>query len=240
MKNASLNWIRLPLVGVENCRELGGYNTIHGEQTRWHTFIRSSDLSEITEEDKNFLINYGVKTVIDLRSADEANQYPNPLANEDNIHYINIPLLNSDVANLIFSDSNFTLGKMYIDLLQNEDGIKKVFQSIVKADGCVLYHCSAGKDRTGIISMLLLALAGVQKQDIISNYEVTYTNIEKLREKFKAYSLPNEEFLLSKPESIIEAYNYICERFGNAENYLLKIGITENEIDTIRNRFILK
>src|SRR5699024_3114548 len=98
IKNAKLNWVRLPLDRLENCRELGGYNTKYGEQIKWHTFLRSSNMSNLTQEDMAFLKEYGVKTVIDLREEDEIKAYQNPLAEMDFCNYHNIPFFAQQIS----------------------------------------------------------------------------------------------------------------------------------------------
>lgn len=243
MKNASLNWVRLPLEGVENCRELGGYATAEGQQTAWHTFLRSSDLTALTNEDILFLKQYGLKHVIDLRSADEIEKMPNPLAARDFNSYSNIPLINSSVSNLVFSDAEFSLGTLYINLLEKSEGIVDVLKSIASQEGVTLFHCAAGKDRTGIIAMLLLGLADVTRKDIVTNYEVTYSNIEQLRKQYDAYvqinTNINKEMMYSKGEYIIQAYDYIMDKHGSIESYVKFIGLTDDEIHRIKKRFII-
>ena len=65
-------------------------------------------------------------------------------------------------------------------LLENKTAIKETFEILAEAKGCTIFHCTAGKDRTGIIAMLILGLSGVSRKDIIANYEVTYTYIPVL------------------------------------------------------------
>lgn len=239
MRNATLNWVRLPLEGVENCRELGGYSVKNGQQTTWHKFLRSSDLSRLTNDDSSFLNAYGVNQVIDLRSEDEIKKAPHSLMKADFCQYDNIPLISGDVSNVVFSQDDFTLAKMYVELLETSDGITPVFKKIAQTEGTILFHCAAGKDRTGVVAMLLLSLVGVSKQDIISNYEVTFTNIPALITAFKAHDHAiKEDYLLSKPESIIAAYEHILTTYGSTQSYLIEKGLTTEEINQIIQRFI--
>lgn len=241
MKNATLNWVRLPLEGVENCRELGGYSVKNGQQTNWHKFLRSSDLSKLTSADCSFLDAYGVNQVIDLRSADEIEKTPHPLMTADFCDYTNIPLITGDVSNLVFSQEDFTMAKMYVELLETSEGITPVFKKIAQTEGNILFHCAAGKDRTGVVAMLLLSLVGVSRQDIVSNYEVTFTNIPSLVAAFKTHEHTiKEEYLQSKPESIITAYEHIESKYGSTEAYLIEKGLTTQEINQIIQRFITK
>ena len=244
MKNPALHWVRLPLQAVENCRELGGYATNEGQQTAWRTFLRSSDLTNVTAEDVAFLQQYGLAHVMDLRAHDEITAAPNPFANVEDVTYTNVSLIQEWVGNLALSDSEFTLGHLYVQMLQNGDGIAQVLTTMSQQQGVTLFHCAAGKDRTGVIAMLLLALAGVAKQDIISNYEVTHTNLVTLREQFAHIRTqhPNikPEMMYSKPEYIEEAYDYIIATYGTVERYLQHIGMTDEAIAALRTRIVLQ
>lgn len=239
MKNAALDWVRLPLEGVENCRELGGYSTKNGEQVKWHAFLRSSDMHELTENDSAFLKAYGVKTVIDLRGTDEVEARPNPLAETDFFDYHNIPFAGQPILE---ADAlkNLTMGDFYVKMLEESPYVQVVFHIIDQAaDGAVVFHCTAGKDRTGVLAMLLLGLAGVERKDIISNYEVTYTNLESFHQFDKDGTAPFEvpkEFLYSSREYMILAYDYLVEKYGDVEKYLLAKGVEQDVLDRVKGR----
>lgn len=248
MKNAKLNWVRLPIDSLENCRELGGYNTRHGEQTKWHAFLRSSEMSKLTPEEVGFLKAYGVTTVIDLRGEDEIQKHPNPLAHEDFCEYHNKPFITlqvSDitqhVADVARSLENVFMGDFYVDLLERSEVIKEIMDVIGQAEeGCVLFHCQAGKDRTGILAMLLLGLAGVEKKDIVSNYETTYTNLESIHDYAgeRPYGDIPESFMYSSREYILRAYEYILDKYGDFEQYMRAKGVSEEVIDRVKGRLV--
>ena len=88
-RNPNLNYTRLPMEKAYNVRELGGYATKKGLITMHHQFLRSENLTDITEEDKEFLIEYGLSAIVDLRSREEALIYPNPFRGNDLVNYIN-------------------------------------------------------------------------------------------------------------------------------------------------------
>ena len=242
MKNAKLNWVRLPLKNIENCRELGGYNTKYGQQTKWHSFLRSSHMSKVGSEDIAFLTSYGVNTVIDLRRRDEIEKYKNPLADIDSYEYHNIPFITEGIADITRSEDvypNFTLGDFYTQLLEQKQAIREIFHTIYHAkDGCIVFHCQGGKDRTGVLAMLLLGLAGVEKKDIISNYEVTYTNLESLHQVLHDYKNIPRKFLFSERDDILKAYEHIVNTFENFNDYLLSAGIEQEIIDGVKTRLI--
>ncbi|WP_051428134.1 tyrosine-protein phosphatase [Bacillus sp. J33] len=239
MKNAKLNWVRLPIDNLENCRELGGYSTEYGQQTKWHTFLRSSDMSRLSREDIVFLKEYGVKTVIDLRGEDEIETHKNPLAEEDFCEYYNIPFITERVSDITLSTYEISMGDFYIDLLEQNDAVKRIFDVIEQAEeGCIVFHCQAGKDRTGLLAMLLLGLAGVEKKDIVSNYEVTYTNLESMHQNESLYGNIPMEFLYSNRDYILKAYEYIYHTYQSFDQYLMAKGVEMDVIDRIKRRFL--
>ncbi|WP_057915294.1 tyrosine-protein phosphatase [Peribacillus muralis] len=240
MKNAKLNWVRLPIDSLENCRELGGYSTKIGQQTKWHSYLRSSDMSKLTQEDKEFLKEYGVKTVIDLRGEDEIETHKNPLADEDFCQYHNIPFITGRVSNITLSSHEFFIEDFYVDLLeQKNDQVKRIFDVIDQAEeGCIVFHCVAGKDRTGILAMLLLGLAGVEKKDIVSNYEVTYTNLESLQQNENKFGNIPKEYLYSNRDYILRAYEYILQTYHSVDQYLMAKGVEQDVIDRVKQRFL--
>ncbi|WP_338787181.1 tyrosine-protein phosphatase [Metabacillus sp. FJAT-53654] len=240
MKNAKLNWVRLPIDSLENCRELGGYSTEYGDQTKWHSFLRSSDMSKLSKEEIVFLGEYGVKTVIDLRGEDEIETHKNPLAEEDFCEYYNIPFITENVSDITVTSYEISMGDFYIDLLeQKNDSVKRIFDVIAQAKaGCIVFHCAAGKDRTGILAMLLLGLAGVEKKDIVSNYEVTYTNLESMHQIEHPYGNIPKEYMYSNRDYIIRAYEYILHTYQSVGQYLLTKGVEQDVIDLVRERLL--
>ena len=167
-----MQYIRLPLKGSYNTRDLGGYPTYDGNATRFNQFLRSDEVGYLDKDDIEFLKEYGVKTVIDLRTENELDQIPNPFEDEPSIQFHHISLLSQSMIQEMTENFNTVLMDVnYINTLEKEkQSIAKVLKVIHDSeDGCVLFHCSAGKDRTGLIVMLLLGIAGVDYQDIITD-----------------------------------------------------------------------
>ncbi len=240
--------IRLPLEGTSNTRDIGGYIG-NNKLFKWRKVLRSDCLSKITDNDKEYLINkYNLKKVIDLRSVPETLLAENALAKDDRVQYINISLADEIDPNKPLDLRNISkdfLSDFYINLLENkQENIKAVLKEIINLDedASVLFHCTAGKDRTGVVAMLLLGICGVNKQDISTNYMQTATNLKynkhfaesnkKLAEKFKSSKEENLiEKIVSSNEKYIEyTYDKLIEKYSTFKNYFIHIGITENEI----------
>ncbi len=236
-----IHYVRLPLEGTTNTRDLGGYSTKDGHSTKWHAFIRSDDLALLSDHDKKFLEEYGLKTIIDLRSAMELSMRPNPYLHHEHIHYHNVSLFEKADPERLATLSLDTLGGMYVDILINhKNQIKTVMEIIADApEGTILFHCAAGKDRTGVIAMLLLGLAKVRNRDIVSNYEVSYTNLKR-----NAYFKENKDslsHLMTSTNTYMEdTLRYLYAHYPSIEAYLLDIGCSQALLDKIKARFVLE
>lgn len=235
-----MEYNRLPLKGTVNTRELGGYPTKDGKVTKYHIFIRSDGLTNLTEEDNIFLKEYGITDIVDLRGS---TSIQNTFISDDNIdkkffnfHYI--PLSNNGIEEYVknnqYSD-NFNFGIGYSYLLDNKDRIKEIFDVLANSKGGVLFHCAAGKDRTGVVAALILGLCNVPTQDIVANYEVTSTYISK--SKFMEVYSKN----MQKSDSlfITTFIDNLIQKYYSYENYLLECGISKERLEKIKNKLCI-
>ncbi len=238
-RHGYLNYNRLPMKDAYNVRDLGGYATEEGSVTKHHIFLRSDSLDRIDEEDQSFLMSYGLGAVIDLRSPSEADEYVNPFRDHEKVDYINLPFITKNVLDLRkVREEGFKAEEFYINLVEYKEMVLKIFRYILAhMDGCILFHCQAGKDRTGILAMLILGLCGVCREDIISNYEVTYTYLCDNVELRITEGL--EELQYSKRQWIDQAYCHIINTYGSFENYFMEIGLAKEEIIILRNKIIM-
>jgi protein-tyrosine phosphatase len=230
---------RVPLEGAFNFRDLGGYAAMGGRSTQYGVFFRSGCLNDLTASDKKKIKELGVKTVIDLRGEQEQSARPGAFAGDGDIKIINIDLLSQLDPESVYKhtadDPNF-IPDLYITMVDSCG--EKIGQFIKTAaenaeNGAVLYHCSAGKDRTGMMSMFLLGLAGVEKLDIVADYQVSETYIEHVFPGAK-------DALSSSPRHIFRAMEYIIDNHGGILNYLRTNGVSDSDIDAIRASFLEK
>ncbi len=228
---------RLPLKSVYNARELGGYYTDEGKMTQYKRFLRSDAFCSIADEDKKYLIEHGVRVVIDLRDSFETKKKPNSFENVEGVTYYNIQLRGSE--NLSPDPSNIDMLQGYYDMINSSANIATIFKTIAKEadNGIIAFHCTAGKDRAGLIAALLLMIAGVDKLDIMANYQVSHTYITPIIEElFKIYPNYPQHVMLSKPEWIGSIVDYINNECGGVNAYLLSKGVTEEEIKIIKDK----
>ena len=171
---------RLAWEGLLNARDLGGYPTADGGETRWGAVVRSDNLTPLTEDGRAALLAYGIRSIVDLRLPEEAELYPNLFAEPGSygIAYVNVPF--EDPAVYTFTEEPESLTAIYRTML-DEYGLRvaEVMTTVADApSGGVLVHCMGGQDRTGLESPLLPALAGASLETIAADYAVTRDNLQ--------------------------------------------------------------
>ena len=229
--------------GCLNVRDLGGDPAANGRETRWGAVVRSDNLSPLTEAGRSALRDHGIKSIIDLRMPEEAEQLPNPFAGpgDHGIAYTNVSFINPDVPP---PEEFTTLAHDYAGMLDRfQPEVSEIMRTIARApEGSVLVHCHAGKDRTGLVCALLLELAGVDRETISADYALSEEYLRPLREE----ELPDEpgerEKELSKysprAEVMVEVLERLDQEYGGAEQYLLRAGLAPQDIARLRERLL--
>ena len=232
--------------GCLNARDLGGYPTSNGGQTRWGVVVRADNLAPLTETGRRALMKYGVRSIVDLRKPDEVAQHPNPFteAGEHGIAYTNISLVDPAAAP---SAEFTTLANDYKGLLDRfQAEIAAIMTAIAEApEGAVLVHCIGGKDRTGIVSALLLDLAGVPRRAIGDDYALTAECLRPRDQEWlengpgeRAWRERELAKFMPTPQVMLEVLEHLDERYGGVEAYLLQTGVTPEDIARLRERLI--
>ncbi len=231
----------LPLTSVYNIRDLGGYETQTGAYSKSHKYIRSGKMNRLMEVDRQYLKDYGIKVIIDLRSGYERKKEPDVLENDEDFDYYFVDLFNQEGASLVPRNLDIKdMGDLYCMMLdQCEQGIKKVFEIFLDHpyEG-ILFHCSAGKDRTGVISALLLDLVGCHEYDIVKDYSESYENNEPINDELEKDLEPGQtRFLYSEPLYMMKMLNHLRENYGSTSSYLAKLGFDEEKIEDLIENF---
>ncbi len=230
----------LKVPGLLNARELGGLPTRDGATTRLRSLLRSDDLVQLTGEGLQALADYGVRTVVDLRWPDEVALKPHPLARSPRgMRYHQISLLASDVAQWASLSGECTKEMWKCMVLEHtRPQLKEVLEVIANADAePLLFHCVAGKDRTGLIAALLLALADVEPDAIAADYAASAALLAD--EYLLRYSdLAREEIFeaLRCPEEGVHNMLAYLAHYGGAAGYLGAIGLGDATIARLRAR----
>ncbi len=228
-----------------NVRDLGGLSTDEGRLTTWQAIVRADILNRLTPVGQQAMLDYGVRTVIDLRSPPEVTREPSTLRDSPWLSYLNLPLEKHDphVSDLISQAE--TRGEVYCIVLDHyPDAIAAVMDAIVRAQpGGVVIHCHAGKDRTGIIVALLLRLAGVPPDAIADDYAVSQIRLWPLYEPLVSAAEKNDavDFWLRQTatrEMIQMLLRHVADRYGGVDHYLQSCGLSPDEITQLRGRLL--
>jgi len=222
-----------------NARDLGGHPTTDGARTKFRSLLRSDDLAQLTAEGIAALAQLGVETVVDLRWAEELEYAPNPARDIQNIRYRHISLLANTSDEWRAFSEDYEKEKWKLAVLEHVRAeLRDVLRAIAESSpGALLFHCFAGKDRTGIIAALLLALADVEPDSIAQDYALS---ADQLRDAYLA------RYKETDPAKIIETvrcpeegvHNMLAylERRGGIRAYLAEIGLSLDEIQRLRAR----
>jgi protein tyrosine/serine phosphatase len=220
-----------PLAGAFNFRDVGGLPAADGRRTRYGRFFRSDSLQELTDEDVARLVDdLAITFVIDLRGAQEAvEEGRGPLARRP-VCYANVPLI--DVDSPAGAPGELTVTQ-YLDHVESDPNLVVAIEllALVIRRPTVL-HCAAGKDRTGVVTALLLGMLGVDEEAIVADYMATAENMERIVERFGRWpryrtnmaSLPAEIYR-AEEHTIRVFLREMAARYGGARAWALSKGI---------------
>jgi len=192
----------LSFEGCVNFRDLGGYRTMDGHRIGWRRLFRADGLSRLSEADHRQLVDLGVATVIDLRTVDEAEQRGRFPVDRVPVRYVDLPL--TDVLPVTtelssWSEASYVAGRYAEMVSEGAPALTGAFD-VLGSDGSLpaVFHCSAGKDRTGVLAALILAFLGVPDETIVEDYFLSAAAMVHLLERLKG----------EYPDSVAEVERY--------------------------------
>ncbi|MBL3530908.1 tyrosine-protein phosphatase [Companilactobacillus zhachilii] len=228
----------LNLEGAINLRELGGYPTKDGTTIKYNKLLRSGDISNLTGKSLAYLKKYGLKYIVDFRSNDEQRNWADTTSDFYKIYSDPVyPLKgNGDkLAGILNRNSYNYLGMIYQSVVLDAHGqqaYKLFFDLLLHNDQpntALLFHCAAGKDRTGIGALLILKALGVDDETITKDYLLTNLMYESdheidriLNDKSGNQSVNKMNMTAADLESITSVFDAIEHYYGTFENYLDK------------------
>jgi protein-tyrosine phosphatase len=235
----------IAIEGTHNIRDLGGYVTARGTTIPQRRFLRADCLHRLAPGGTDRLVDEGLRCVIDLRTKTEVAQAPSFLDDLEDVEYINLTL-NDDLspAALASADGHHShpLVPFYISALDTRGAaVRDILTHIARVqEGAVLFNCTAGKDRTGIIAALLLGLAEVSDADIIEDYVLTEQMIPDLVAEFLSISRDNggdvESYatLLESPaDTMAKMLSHIRVKYGSVQGYVMQIGLAQRDLNRL-------
>lgn len=221
---------QIKLEGGSNFRDLGGYPTQDGKHVKWGHIFRSADVSKLTDNDFKILSDLHLATVCDLRGPDELKANPDRLP--AGIQYVNLPAGSENTK------INTNYGKMNGDSMIREYYIKTdhlkakykpMFEQLLALpnDKSLMFHCTAGKDRTGMGAALVLSALGVDRQFIVADYTATNIFWKDAREKMLSAMAQRgmdtssmKPMLAANPDYIATFFNTIETKYGSMDKFL--------------------
>ena len=202
--------------------------------------IRSDHLGHLTDPGREAMRAYGVATVIDLRSPGEVSRDPVLAARDGGVRYVHEPLIDDANMNNI-GDAGNMLERYLMIIEKRHDAFRDVFQRVAEAEGGVLFHCFAGKDRTGLVAAMLLDLAGVPREHIAADYAETDLQLANQYEAWIKEAEPDKreafrDELQCPPERILGVLDHLHQKWGGVQGYLEASGMTPADIDRLSTK----
>ena len=215
---------------------MGGFQTESGAVTKFGSLLRSDAPCDLTEQDCDMLLGMGVTTAIDLRGVGEISRRPSSLASDKRFDSYAFHFEDDHVNEMTGEED---VPKGYFEMVTRGNTMQGVMRTIAAAPGGVLFHCTAGKDRTGVTAAILYELVGVPLIDIVTDYQVSETYVRPIVELLFAEFPDMNKFVgRSRPEYIEGFLSRLHEKFGSARGFLLSIGIIEAEIAQLEKKLL--
>jgi len=250
---------RRPLVeGTPNLRDLGGYAAADGRRVQWGRVFRSSNLGRLTDRGLDQIRRLGIKFVCDFRTDAEAAKMPNRFPDSEAAGYLHLPIQHGDFEPTSAFDrikrgdygwiSEDFMVEGYIDSVERYPAVwARLFELLVDPRRRpLLFHCTGGKDRTGVAAALILLALGMPRDTVVGDYGlsdgynlgVRRTIYEHLR-PFNV-DIAGVEPYFTAPESRLRALlTHIDSRYGSAVDYLIKkAGVSEHAIASLKDELL--
>lgn len=203
--------------------------------------IRSDNISSLNEAGVQAMWEYGVNTVIDLRTETEATKFPSPFAAPDyGPQYLNLPVIDDEfMARVNSTDGIPERYRLMVDHRQKAFG--QIFSALAGIEGPAVVHCYAGKDRTGLVAAMALSLAGVDQDAIAADYAETDVHLAARYAEWLASASPERlasmrDELRCQPEWMLGVLEHIDHAWGGVEPYLQAGGMEPAEIVRMKAR----
>lgn len=236
---------QLPMEGGYNFRDLGGYKTKDGHHVKWGKLFRTDDMHELTDADLSYLASTGIVSVVDFRSPAEVEVAPDKLPSSVENHYP-YALTPGDMSSYEELGRASTahmekyMQQLNVSLVSAPDYVEvyKKFFALLQDEMKVplSFHCSAGKDRTGMAAALILYALGVDEEIIFEDYMLSNTFLaNKYQDIVEQYPRLKPMFEV-RPEFLNAGIKYVKEKHGSVENYL--VNVLEVDIEKFRTMYL--
>jgi len=239
---------RIPFDGLFNVRDLGGYETVDGRLTRWRRLYRADSLNRASGDDIARLTTLGLRTVLDLRTAGELvdrGRFPVDLVP---VEYHHLPVLeqiwDSDAIEAGADGVAFLILRYEEMLTSGATSIATAVDMLADPETYpAVFHCAAGKDRTGVLAAVVLGLLGVPHDSIADDYGLSRGGMQAMIEWLKVTRPEALDAMVDQPAIFLDApplamtglLDLMSERFGSIAGYATSIGINDATVDSMRS-----
>ena len=237
----------LNLEGTYNVRDIGGYATSSGRMTRWRALLRADSLHRLSPSSQAAVVDYGVRTVIDLRGSNEVQDAPSVFASSSEVTYYHQNMMGDSLiaesANAPNPPGRKGIVEFYTTILDRRGEQISETLATLATPGVLpaLIHCTTGKDRTGLVAALVLGLAGVPAETIAEDYALSgrYLLRRYLTEQAppevaaSGYSWKDYQREYTPPDAMLETLRYLEQGYGGIEAYVLDTGLTRGQIERL-------
>jgi protein-tyrosine phosphatase len=239
-----LNW-----EGCLNVRDLGGHRTADGGETRYGSIIRADSIRQLTDAGWTAAVDYGVRSVIDLRMDVELEADPPA---ELPIEVVHMPFFADDpkafveveAVSAAAPDDATATREVYLVFLERfRRNVAAAIAAVAHApEGGIVVHCMGGKDRTGLVTALLLRLAGVDDEQIGADYAASEERLRPRHEAWVAEAGTEAErerirrISAAPAEAMVGVLEELERRYGGVDAYLRAGGLTDDDLRLVRDR----
>ena len=252
-----------------NVRDIGGLRTVDGKKIVKGRLFRGGRIADIPEKSVDILKKLGIKTVLDFRTTAEYSDHPS--VEIEGIERLRLPTVTT-VTDAINDEKTMRLTmkreskRLYVEFdsvkeymaetyrsivfhKEPKESLKRALRAVIDADAPILWHCNSGKDRTGIFSMLIESLLGVDERSIYSDY--LYSNnrlfghnlgltlalsIMPMKMRFKKFLIG---YLRVKKEYLLKLIEELKEKYGSVKEYCFaELDVTVEDVETLKKKYL--
>ncbi len=242
----------VPFEGAHNFRDLGGYPSAFGGTTRWGVLYRAAGLSEMTADDLGQLEALGIRTVYDLRRDEEREVAPDPVPT------VHVCLMSHVLANVPMPDRSALVDhddgtqfmrQLYSGLLAHAGvEIGRLLRDLAGGESLpAVFHCTAGKDRTGIVAALILLALGVDRETVLDDFELTNRYVTRethaaMYQRMIEHGMSPEAaagMFAAARASMADVLDELDRDYGGVERYLTtQAGVDAGDLDRLREQLL--
>jgi protein-tyrosine phosphatase len=250
---------RIHAEGSSNLRDLGGYAAADGRRVKWGVLFRSDNMARLTDSGLARVKRLGIRTVCDFRTGAEAQRLPNRFPDSVAVNYLRMPIQHGEFEpTTVFERirtgdyhwiSEAFMLQGYVDNIERHAPVwARLFELLADSrNRPLLFHCTGGKDRTGVGAALILLALGVPVETVIEDYGLSDPYIAEIRsqiysqiEAFGVDTVKVAPYFTAPPSRLRALLAYIGENYGDAVGYLKeKVGVAERVIASLKEDLLV-